>query len=348
MFANRQKGKTHFCINDLIPEMQMRGYLPIYVDFWSNEEDPALAFANGVAESYDLLGIRDKPFTLKSFKLSTPKEFGIKAELGINTGRPDLTMSVADEAIAHLLKYAERKPVFIVLDEVQHLATSKAFKEFTSKLRSFLINKAQRSKYPIKALFMGSDQARLADLFKSTKAPFYKATDVADFPDLGRDFTNFTLDNYESRMSNTALDRDVSFQLFSDGGKMPGAFTGLLKEMVSTAREDLEDAAIEYGYFANAAETYREHLRKITSQDIAVLILLSKGIDNLYNSKSLQMIAGLASKTDVTTSSAQGSIRKLTGRGLIITKGHGVWEIADSSMKSWLLENTPDVKLLLK
>ncbi len=347
MFANRQKGKTLFCLNDLMPAMKDRDYFPIYVDFWSNEEDPAMAFATGVAESYDLLGMLDKPLTLQSFKLSTPKELGIIAELGIASERPELTMSAADDAISHLLKYAEYKPVFIVLDEVQHLATSKKFESFVAKLRSFLINKAQRCKHPIKALFIGSDQARLADLFKSSKAPFYKATDVADFPDLGKAFTDFTVTNYESRMGVASLNRDEAYKMFSDGGKMPGSFTGLLKEMVSTDRNDLQNSAIELGYFANVAENYREHLRKVKAQDVAILILLARDIDNIYVQKSLEMIGILSKKSKVTASSVQGSIRKLEGRGLVITKGHGVWEIADSAMKAWLLENTAEIKDLL-
>jgi hypothetical protein len=340
MFANRQKGKTHFCLNDLMPAMKERDYFPIYVDFWSNEEDPAMAFAAGIAESYDLLSMLDKPLTLQSFKLSTPKEFGIKAELGITTERPELTMSAADEAISHLLKYAEYKPIFIVLDEVQHLATSKKFESFVAKLRSFLINKAQRCKHPIKALFIGSDQARLAELFKSSKAPFYRATDVADFPDLGRAFTDFTVNNFESRMGVATLNRDEAYKIFSDGGKMPGSFTGLLKEMVSTDRDDLQHAVTELGYFANVAENYREHLRKVNAQDVAILVLLAREIDSIYVQQSLDIIGVLSKKTGVTVSSVQGSIRKLEGRGLVITKGHGVWEISDSAMKAWLLENT--------
>ena len=35
MFANRQKGKTHFCTHDLMPAMAKKGYFCIYVDFWS-------------------------------------------------------------------------------------------------------------------------------------------------------------------------------------------------------------------------------------------------------------------------------------------------------------------------
>lgn len=347
MFANRQKGKTLFCLNDLMPVMKERSYFTIYVDFWSNKEDPVQAFATGVAESYDLLGILDKPLRLTSFKLNTPQELGIKGELGLGIDRPELSMEAADDAIAHLLKYAEFKPIFIVLDEVQHLATRKVFESFVAKLRSFLINKAARCKYPIKALFIGSDQARLADLFKSSKAPFYKATDVADFPDLGRGFTDFTVDHYESRMQGTRLDRDESYQLFCDGGKMPGSFSDLLKEMVSTDRDDLDEAATELGYFANAVENYKEHLRKLSTQDIAILVLLAREITNLYGPESLNMISILAAKTEVTTSSAQGSIRKLENRGLIFTKGHGIWEIADSSMKIWIMENTRLIKELL-
>lgn len=348
LFANRQKGKTLFSIKDLIPLMEKKGFFCIYVDFWSNKDDPALAFATGVAESFEQLTLLKKPLTIKAFKLTSISNSPIGAELGIEFEKPEsYSDNEADNAIQYLLKFAKHKPIFLVLDEIQHLATSKQFEIFTAKLRSFLINKAQRSQHPIKALFIGSDQARLSGLFKSSKAPFYRATDVEDFPELGKDFVNYTLGNYQTRMGNITLDKEEAYQLFVDGGKMPGAFTDLVRAMVAEGREDLLTASKDFDYFGNAEELYKQQLSKLNPQDIAVLALLANGYEKIFTEKNLSIIANIAGKESVSKSSAQGTIKKLSRRGVVITKGHGVWELADSAMSEWIKHNSTSIRQYL-
>lgn len=348
MFANRQKGKTHFCTHDLIPAMSEKGLFCIYVDFWSKKNDPELSLAEGVAQAYERLSLFQKPLKIDAFRLSTPKGSGLRAELGITVDAPESSTQVADAAIAWTLRMADIKSVFIVLDEIQHLATDEAFEPFTAKLRSFLINKAQLCKHPIKAMFIGSDQARLADLFKSSRAPFYKATSVSDFEELGKPFTDFIVSCFEQAREPASLDRSEAYRLFNDGGRLPGSFVGLLQKMASAKRYDLRQAAEDYGYFIDAQALYREQLAKLNQQDIAMLALLSRGWQNLYAEQSLRIIGKLADKGKaITKSSAQSTLRKLSKRNLVITKGHGVWELADSSMRDWIRDNSHQVEVYL-
>ncbi len=344
MFANRQKGKTHFCTHDLIPAMREKGFFCVYVDFWSKKNDPELSLAEGVAQAYERLSLFQKPLKIDAFKLSTAKGGGLKAELGITMDAPQSSTQAADAAIAWVLRMADVKPVFIVLDEIQHLATDAAFESFTAKLRSFLINKAQLCKHPIKAMFIGSDQTRLAELFKSSRAPFYKATSVSDFEELGKHFTDHIVNCFEKAREPNCLDRSEAYRLFNDGGRLPGSFIGLLQKMASAKRYDLRQAAEDYGYFVDAQALYREQLAKLNEQDIAVLALLARGWQNLYTKQTLGIIGNLAGKGGaVTKSSVQSTLRKLGKRNLIITKGYGVWELEDSSMGDWIKENSREV-----
>jgi len=348
MFANRQKGKTQFCLRDLMPVMKERGFLPVYIDFWSDKPDPAQAFAVGVVESYNQLPALERPHGLTDFKIKTPDLLGIGVTLGVAAQRPKLTLDAADEAIAHLLRYADHRPVFIVMDEIQHLATEPGFDPLLAKLRSFLVNRSVRCKHPIRTLFIGSDQARLADLFKSTSAPFYGATDVADFPDLGPSFTQFAAARFSDATQGLTLEGDA-MDLFTRGGLLPGAFIDLLRNMASARQTSMTDAADEYGYFAGAEQGYLEHLRKLNAQDISMLVILANGTLQPYTTKSLKMLSVLAngSTADISNSSAQGTIRKLTRRSLVITKGHGQWALADSAMAAWIKASSQHIREIL-
>lgn len=343
MFANRQKGKTQFCLQDLLPEMESRNYFGVYIDFWSDKSDPYKAFANGVANASLRLHTFKQPLKLSSFKVSTPTTLGIKAELGLSTQSPTAFISAADEAIQYLLTIANHRPVFMVLDEIQHLATQASFDEFVAKLRSFMVNQSKTCRYPIKAIFIGSDQARLADLFKSSKAPFYRATDVEDFPELDKNFTDFMLSNYQ-QISGNSLSSEQAFDLFKQNGRMPAAFTDLIKNMLSSGINNFEQALEGGKYFADAEAMYQQQLDKLNNQDVAIIVLLARGMNRPYSESFLRSAAILAEKEEVSKSSAQGSIRKLSKKGLVITKGHGVWNISDSSMQDWLIKSTEKIK----
>lgn len=344
MFASRQKGKTHFCMHDLMPAMRDKGFFCIYVDFWSNKKDPGLSLAEGVADAYERLSLFQKALKIDAFRLSTSKGSGLKAELGIAIDAPESSQEIADAAIAWVLRMANIKPVFIVLDEIQHLVTDEAFGPFTAKLRSFLINKAQLTKHPIKAMFIGSDQTRLAEFFKSSRAPFYKATSVTDFEELGKPFTDHIVTCFEKAREADTLDRSEAYRLFNDGGRLPGSFIGLLQKMASEKRYDLRQAAEDYGYFVDAESLYLEQLAKLNEQDLVLLALLASGWQNFYREQTLRIIGILSGKEEVVTkSSVQSTLRKLQKRSLIMTKGHGVWELTDSGLRDWIQKNSREV-----
>ncbi|GGY58862.1 hypothetical protein GCM10011297_34380 [Bacterioplanes sanyensis] len=341
MFADRQKGKTHFCLHDLLPAMSKAGYFCVYVDFWTHKERPEQSFSEAVAVAYDQLPVLKRPLKMDGFKVSKAESgAGIKAELGLATDSPRQHSGV-DEAMAWLLRMASHKPLFIVLDEVQQLAMDAAYSDFVAKLRSFLINQSKRTPKPVKALFIGSDQTRLAELFADSRAPFYGATSVSDFPDLGRPFVEFVLGCFEQATGVGDIEVGEAYRVFHEGGRLPGAYIGLLQRMASTRRFDIAKAADDFDYFVDVEALLKNRLNKLNEQDIAVLALLAQGWQSLYSQQSLRMIGSLAGKArPPSRASVQATLKKLANQSLVHTQGRGQWKIADGRLNHWLQQNT--------
>lgn len=156
--------------------------------------------------------------------------------------------------------------------------------------------------------------------------------------------TDFVVGCFEQAREPNSIDRSEAYRLFNDGGRLPGSFVGLLQKMASAKRYDLHKAAEDYDYFTDAQALYREQLTKLNEQDIALLALLARGRENLYTDQSLTIIGKLSNKGGaVSKSSAQSTLRKLNKRNLVITKGHGIWELADSRMRDGIKENSREV-----
>lgn len=343
LFSQRQKGKTHFCTQDLIPEMQNRGYFCIYVDFWNKKDSPESSLAEATEQAYEDLNLLQRPFKIEGFRLTVSQGTGIKAQLGITPDSP-MAAEQADRAIRWILKVASRQPVFMVLDEIQHLTTQSAFDPFVAKLRSLLVNQAPRCKKPIKALFIGSDQTKMAEMFKQTGAPFYRASNLSEFEDLGKDFTNHVVDCFEQAREPGKLDRSECFRLFNEGGRLPGAFISLLQKMASSKRYDLAESADEFDYFTDMEDIYRDQLSKLREQDILILSLLAKGWASLYSDEGIELINQLLPQDQTTSrSSIQGSIKKLRRYGLIASKERGSWFIQDPSLAHWIRQKAHQI-----
>ncbi|WP_370978593.1 hypothetical protein [Agaribacterium sp. ZY112] len=253
IFADRQKGKTHFATQDLIPVMQDEGYFCVYVDFWSKKESPGQAFTSGVIQSYNKTRLLKNALGFSELRFITPDAPPLNTSLGII----DNTVLTPNTAINWLLNVSDRQPIFIVLDEVQHLTTNREFDEFTASLRSFLVNQSLLRKHLIQTLFIGSDQVRLASLFENRKAPFYKASYISAFEGLDKEFSDFAVDCFEQSRDINTLDKTEAYKLFKDGGRLPGRFIDLLQKMASVKRYDLIKSAQEFKYFPDETITYR-------------------------------------------------------------------------------------------
>ena len=145
-FAPRKRGKTQFITRDVFPACETIDVLPIYIDFWSNKDSPQNAFIDAVTTTLESRrNIFSKPLAkLKFTPTLLSSGVNIKSEPdNLNAQRPTLH-SVFDALNTH------DTPILLLLDEVQHLATSADYVSFTSALRSFMTARSDNKvNYPV-------------------------------------------------------------------------------------------------------------------------------------------------------------------------------------------------------
>lgn len=314
-----------------------QGILVVYVDFLRDKSSPALAFATAV------LAARKEQESWFTHLLNNSN---LKATLQLLSGELSLEIFAqrkhAEKRIIEVAfeeLEATNKPVLLLLDEVQHLATNPDFSDFTAALRSFM---TARSDEKIKGIFTGSSQEGLAQLFKRTKAPFYNASSTLDFPKLGEDFVAFELDVFKRVTGGIELNQKRACRLFNSMSHSPGRFTDLLKRMVLEEIYDLDEGISRFSDALLEAEQQQFKILwdSLLPIDKALLTLISQGEHKgLYSEKyKLQLQAVCPELGKCTKSSIQNAISRLKSSPLdaIYSIEHGVWQFTDPSFEQFV------------
>ncbi|MGD1524154.1 hypothetical protein [Vibrio owensii] len=341
IFAPRKRGKTEFIRKDVIPACHEREILPVYIDFWKIKDDPAAAFIHGVEEAIESNQGWFKGL-LSKFKM------GGKLELKPTSASASVTVEaseskVGSESLLNAFRLLEKcdKPVLLLLDEVQHLATKESFSDFTSSLRSFMVNGDDKH---IKGIFTGSSQSGLTRLFNDSKAPFYNSSQTLAFKELDIDFVTFELQNFSKASGGATLDANEALEVFKKQGRAPGRFVDLLKTMVLNAVHDLEEGVKKFDReLAIAAnESYIELVSELKPLDLTLLRLIAMGENSkFYTEQGKAKIVALASTENIPTSrtSISNSITRLSNDGIIFSIKHGTWQLEDPALRDFLIEH---------
>jgi hypothetical protein len=185
LFAPRRMGKTEFVLRDLIPAYEEKGGEAVYCNLWERQSSPESIILDAIQRHLESLHV---PKGKKTAKVATKLNLGIveaTAEVGEERAAKTLPPDVPAALKAWGAHLRGKKQIgLLVIDEVQHLASSKAFAEFTASLRTVLEQHADC----IKVVFTGSSQIGLARMFQDTKAPFYGPGSTMFLPMLGADF----------------------------------------------------------------------------------------------------------------------------------------------------------------
>lgn len=336
-FAPRRRGKTEFVRRDIAPMAQEMGILVVYVDFWRDKTSPAAAFATAV-----MAARREQEdwFTnlLARSELKAKLElFGGGLTLEASQGRSQAEKSLVEAAFQEL--EATKKPVLLLLDEVQHLATEPSFSDFTAALRGFMTG---RSDNRVKGIFTGSSQEGLAQLFKRTKAPFYNSSSMYDFPDLGEDFVEFELKVFEKVTGGVVLDQAVAMETFESLMRAPGRFTDLLKRMALEGVHSIEEGVSLYAEMVLEEENvqFRSAWDDFLPIDKAILMLISMGeCRGMYGAKYAEKLKSVCSEDiNVSKHAIQNAVNRLKGGGVnaIYSIEHGVWKFTDPAFEQFV------------
>lgn len=241
--AQRRRGKTTFLLRDLIPELQSRGLLVIYIDLWSNKQiDPASLLADAISKalsSPESKTGKARALTKQIDSIGIPGLANIKfAKESVSL---DLTLTQTFETIFEA-RLANKKLVdprmVLIIDEAQHALSSDsgvAMMYALKAVREKLNNSPHASSGPpLILIFTGSSRSKLGSLLQSSKDPFYGAK-VSTFPSLGDDYCDSVTALLNSRLkANSQVDKLAIRAAFSRLQFKPEALRAAIAKALAT------------------------------------------------------------------------------------------------------------------
>ncbi len=333
LFAPRRMGKTQFVLRDLLPAHLASGGDAIYFNLWENKSSPENVMIDALRGHIESLkGAAAK----KTGKLASSVDLAIvkfTAEYGeeLAAKSPVETVAAAIRLWAEILR-KRKQTGLLVIDEVQHLASSEKFINFTAALRTALEGSADC----IKAVFTGSSQAGLTRLFFDTKAAFYGPGSQISLPRFGHDFIKFIGKKASETYKQNFAIEDVA-HVFELHNASPYFLRQSLNFAVLKAL-DLKTAARQVGMELYVELGLREKWDALSSIEQTIVQLIY-GRRQLYTEDTRNTIAAITGD-DVTPRKIQLAVAKLERGDWIDKAMDGKYEIADPVVTAYIVEIT--------
>jgi hypothetical protein len=315
IIAPRRKGKTLFILQDLAPLAQKHGFIPVYASLWQNVNAPheglisALEDAISVTNKHSTIG---RILKTKISKTTVSNELlgKMEVEFADNPSTPyTQELNQLDKLLGTLIEKAGKKTVLLLIDEVQHLATSSQFGPLTHTLRTML----DKRQGQVKSVFTGSSRHYLDLLLNESRSPLYHFTERLEFPDLDDGFIEFLnekISNEHGIETNTKELRDA----FDNVDRSPYWMMKLVIQMVTFKATALE-ASEHVKQLLAAADDFEGTAKRMKPIDRIVFVALCKG-ESPYTKEMLRRI-GMETDVKGIAPNVQRSIKRLSESGLI-------------------------------
>lgn len=331
----RRTGKTTFLQGDLIPALQKKGAIVLYVDLWSDTSaKPSDLLLNAVREMLkDLerpesvaLGILKRVKSLDlgggGFKFS----FSL-AELGKSDGN---TLAGAFSELVLLAK----TDVVVIIDEVQHAMNSEDGDSMLLALKATRDAINLKPGMPGKFLFLGtgSHRAKVRELTIKGKQAFNGAMSE-DFPVLEKDFVEWLLTGARLGVRTPTL--DLAFECFDRLGRRPEEMMKALlalQALPNCSNADQDLAAITEGLRQSAASVDLARLDELGSLAVAIFDYVcqkgASGVKGLYAAETLKAYAAEIGR-EVATDEVQKVANLLVDANILARDGRGIYDVSD-------------------
>lgn len=336
--GQRRIGKTTFLKQDLIPELENRGAIVIYVDLWSDiQVNPATLLQNAIKAQLQELETPGSSILGKLKRVKGVDLGGMGFKLGINLetlGR-EAGMTLAD-AFCRIVDIAKTDVVLIV-DEVQQAITTEEGNKLLLALKAVRDAVNGRPVTPGYFLFLGtgSHRAKVHELVVQRNQAFLGATTV-DYPLLGIEYTQHVLEVLVA--SGIASEKLPSLDVLHAGfvtlGQRPEELLRAIRELLKLDTSRSPDEA-----FPIVAATMRSTLAdleisKLEGLGTLALVVFDRvaqkenGAKGLYSAEALAAYRA-ALEREVGTEEVQAIINVLQAENLIMRSGHGMYAVAD-------------------
>lgn len=328
MIAPRRKGKTLFLLKDIVGLAKQHGYFPVYVSLWEEMNSPEQAILKALRGAIRAL---DKKMPVSRFlapklrKVSIGNDLlgRVEVEFADAPQRPSTQdLLLLDTLLEQLEQKLKNKKVLLLIDEIQHLATSDCFSPIAHTLRTILDKRPER----VKSIFTGSSRHYMNALLSESNSPFFHFPEMVPFPDLGREFTDFVTHELTDRYG-LSVNSQAMQEAFLAIDKSPYWMMKLVSYLVVNSAA-LDDALSYTLQLVDAMNGFDELEKRLKPIDQLVFLALYAGEDP-FSKKLLQRVEQETSLKGV-YANVQRSLQRLIAYGLVsqAVKGEYILEKA--------------------
>ena len=336
----RRVGKTTFLRQDLVPALEARGALVVYVDLWADRsKSPATLVLDAVRATLQ--------------QMQTPGSGLLQRFKGLNLGAVGLTLGFQIEhlgtpggatlaqAYSELVAKA-RVDVVLIVDEVQQALGTEDVTSLLHALKAARDAVNAQPGTPGHFLFLGtgSHKSLITDMATRHSQPFTGALTTAYEP-LGQDFVQWQLQRIASAPGVVLPSAATAWAGFEALGHRPEEMLKALVQLQSSpAPADQAFPIICATLASAAADVELRAIEEFGELGQAVFDFIAQGsetgVSGLFGEEAM---ANYAARTGgkVPTSQVQKLAEKMISANLIARPGHGIYTVADPFVrKVWL------------
>lgn len=342
--APRRTGKSTFLREDLIPEMQERDWVPVYVDLWADKSrDPAALITDAIkvaTAEYDGVLAKLVKGSAKKVGMEKAGTTGTSIDFG-KIGQPgDATLA---DGLEHLANKSG-KPVALVIDEAQHAHVSEQGVNAMFALKAARDKLNQAGQRRLFLVFTGSHRDKLGHLVLNKSQPFFGAT-ITPFPLLDRGFTDaYTQLVNKHLAAGNQFEPDAMYDAFVLVGHRPELLMSIVREVAV----DLGEAARLDHLLQEKAHEWRRRVFEGMESDFAALppvqqailrVMSEKGRDfSPFTEESLAAYRRILGDDTLGTPTVQAALESLRDKNLVWKSARGVYALEDESWAGWLVK----------
>ncbi len=345
--APRRTGKSTFLNNDFIPECIQRGWLPVYVDLWSDRDAaPAQLISGAIGTAL----ARFEGALARTAKKAGIDKINLLRTLSWDFTRPQLPAGNTLAQALAVLHQVSGQLVVLIIDEAQHALNSEDGLNamFALKAARDHLNRGDRPD-GLRLVFTGSSRDKLANLVLKSKQPFFGAS-ITPFPLLGREYVEFITALWNRRLadSNQFKVEDLAYA-FELVGRRPEMLNKLLAEVsvglgeAGNLGELLRNGALNHQ--AGVWSDYESAWNELTPLQQAVLEVMAERTlgRQPFSPFTEQTLVEVSRKLEqaqavanVNTANVQKALDALRDKELVWKANRGEYALEDTSMAEWL------------
>ena len=334
IFAPRRMGKTLFLLLDFTPAAEKQRYQVIYISLWSEIDKPHETILLTLQEAYENIKKkrRGREFlnsTIKKIKFDGLFGMGAEVELASDPQKAKSNdLFEIDSLLSKIAKLSKGRFI-LILDEIQHLTTSKQFDPLSYALRTSI----DKLTGQIKVVFTGSSRSGMQNMFGDNRAPFYHFSDQVPFPNLDREFIQHICATFE-KIAHRTINESQLWRNFVRLDYNPSHLMNIVKAMVLDPDLSMKAAYEQTLAFIAIDHGYEDKWRQLKPLDREVYKAIVKA-KPLYSKTTLEKFSKVVNKS-ITAPYVQRSVQRLIKLQLISPEQHGSYLNEAPDFAEWL------------